>query len=575
MKFLKKLNIHILFVAIVAGMVSCANENDLVENMSAHSDMTVKAEIKSLRTRVESDSIEVANDGWSHSYFQTGDTISFYSSHGALTQPLGRDSVINLPMVFMGGSNFKNVENFQFAPSRMSAGEIFMYYPYCRDMVDEEGLSANAEGITLRRESEGMEKCIDFLTLSEVDALDLSSGVIAGKFTHAFAELILMRGEGFDMPLEGKDTITAVMQNPYTNVQIKYTVSPWSCTPELIYDASSGLTQDEAKSWKSWQGENYGKTEEDPIGRPAWYILLPTLANYRTTVDYIELYDNEGNLQKVTSLELAPGPNGVKTKYLENGWRYPLIVEMKELVPTINPFPITPWAGDTDLTNQRKRGIYNATDFDMWRAAYASYLSDGNNESELLKYGDKIADSNGNTLYWHFYLLGDIDLAQDPNGRAAGSLIPLLKDILDGENHNEMENNTRPNYQITGLSQTLVGSMSGYGALMNMDFVSPYVTTESSAPAGILVNTVSDPAPMVNEYSGCLIDNCNIQYGTLNSQGPVGIIAGSVTTTTIRNCDVTGLIIGTETVSPYNIAGQETNSIFENISSNVIFQPYE
>lgn len=569
---------------LLAGLITSCSAEDKLSDGDEGRTITVVASIKgSGETESRANVEEMNHDGWSNSSFTSDDKMGFYSEHGDYYKPLGEDQVINLELDYKGNNQFLNPNNFVFAPSRMSASTIFMYYPYSQSMTDSEGLSENAPGMKLRIENDGIEKCVDFLDNLSIDAGALGYGVLTGTFQHAFSELIIMRGEGFNEPPEGKEEIWVVMQNPFTHVKINYSLDPsWSCYPELVYNENSGLSQEDAKRWQAWRGGNYTQTEQDPEGVPAWYVLLPCIGqnNSRYTVEYIELYDNDGNLQKVTSLSLAPRPNDNKrfTKILNEGKRYPLVVEMKELVPTINPYPITPWEGDTDFTNERKRGIETAFDFKAWRTYYMGFIADGEYENELLKYGDKIVNADGDKLYWHFYLLDNINLNEivledEENDGTNYVILPELNDILDGVNMNEMENNVRPNFSITGLGKTLVGTMSGYGALQNIDFENPQVrietTPETTAATGILVNQMT---------SGSTIDNCNINYGSLFSPGPVGFVAGSIENATISNCSVNGFMVGQSTLPDapylYMIGNQSGNNTLENNESNVVFETY-
>lgn len=567
-----------LLMLLLSG--ACTSEHSL-EPGSDGNELVVNATITPRETLSTRADIQLNYDGWSYTHFNTGDKMGLYSEHGDYNEDKGNDSFINLPLTYEGNNQFKNDDNIEFSPSRMTPETMFMYFPYSEKMLDNQGSSMDATGMELRKFNEGFYKCTDVLDMMEISTESLAGGAIIGKFRHAFAELIIMRGEGFNDPPAGKEEIWVVMQNPYTHLKINYSLDPWFCSPQLVNETGykpENWPDSEtfnAQRWQAWQGGNYTITEEDKIGVPAWYALIPCLGTNNTdfTVSYIELYDNEGNLQQVTSLSLAPNPSDSKkfTKYVNESWRYPLLVEMKELVPTVNPYPIIPWEGDTDLTNERKRGISNAFDLQTWLNYYNAYLGNGEYQN-LMQYGDRVVDTEGNFLYWHFYLLDDIDLSEMNNENTNTSvLIPELKDILDGVNMNEMSDNTRPNHSITGLDKTLIGKMSGYGALQNINFESPDVRTNSTDPVGILVNSI-----VGSPGNYCVIDNCNINRGTLTSNGPVGIIAGSIRNTRITNCEVSGFILGTSTLesSPYlnMVANQEGGNTVENNVSTVIFK---
>lgn len=576
-------------IALLAG--SCSTEDMQPEKEKAMpQSLTVTAFVKQMGAPESRASVNELNyDGWSYRGFESMvDTMGFYSSHGDYYVDNGDGPVINLPLQYLGNNQFRNDNNFVFSPSKMTPDGIFMYFPYCSDMLDVEGGPDNAEGMELRRLDEGYYKCIDFLDNLSLDVGALAYGSITGTFQHAFSELIIMRGEGFNNPPVGKEDIWVIMQNPYTHIKINFTEEPsWSCYPEIVYDPSyvpEGFTGTfNANKWQAWQGGNYSITMQDE-GVPAWYVLLPCIGENNTqfTVSAIELYDNDGNLQNVTSLKLSErqNQNGKYTKILKEHWRFPVVVEMKELVPTVNPYPITPWQGDTDITNQRTRGISNAFDFQAWLNYYLAYLNDGEYDN-LLQYGDRIVDSTGKTLYWHFYLLDNIDLSEmnsegfDTGATGSNYLIPKLTDILDGVNMNEMENNLHPNFSISGLTRPFVGQMSGYGALQNIDFISPNIITELVSPTGILVNNMSPDLTSATGASGGLIDNCSISSGTLMAKGPVGAIVGYMEDATITNCTVSAFITGSTSISnsPYlYLVGSQTgaNTVEDN-EANVIF----
>ena len=580
------------FAATVTAAVSlaaCSVEEPADISDSDVTVLKVNARIENMSAPHTRADIPLGKDGWTISGFQAGDILGFYSEHGNRLVNNGLGGFSNLPLTNTDGTTqFQSPDNEQISPSYMSATAVYMYFPYTAGMPGTNGYPATSPGLELRRLQPGDDsnilKCVDFLTDSGIDASNLAVGQLTGTFQHEFSQLIIMRGEGFDSPPEGDryKVINIVMKEPYTHVRVNETASPWGCQPELYNQPGyvpAGLTAAnfDARRWQAWQGGNYSVTQEDTIGVEAWYVVLPTIGkgDNRTTVDYIEIYDNEGVLQKVSSIKLAD-VDSIPTKMLDSSWRYPLLVSMKELVPTVTPYPIVPWEGDFDISNERGRGIRNEFDFNQWKGYYASYLKDGAYENQLLDYGDKIVDAEGNFLYWHFYLLGNLELTDQTYGSLGdntSAVIPVMKDILDGVNMNVLENNMHPNYSVTGLTLPLVGNMSGNGALQNMDFVSPYVVSQTDEPAGILVTTMA-PETGATVMSGGTIDNCNIEMGTLLNNGEAGIIAGSATDAIIKNCNVSGYIQGTASMGPDYIVGTQAGSTtLENNESAVNFNP--
>lgn len=562
---MKKL-FYILIASILIIVSSCATEDSGFLFSYKHSSLTVKASIEARTKAAVTDGLQ---DQWSKTDFGPGDVLGLYSQHGNWNDQEGLGPFINVPLTNEGGdvTNFKNSE-ITISPTHITPSTIFMYYPYkegMSDQTDEEGsITVPATGLELRESDKEIYKCIDFLTDDSVDVDNLNNGKLTGKFYHAFSELIIMRGDGFDDPPEGCENIEVVLNNPITHVKINYTIDPWYCSPVLYYDNNNslGLSREDAYRWEAWQGENYGITDENPDGVPAWYVLLPTIGKgaNRSVVDYIEIYDNDGYLQQVSSIPLAKDGNNF-TKNLNERTRYPLLVTMKELVPTINPFPIESWQGDNNLTNVRERGIENITDFERWVEYYNEYLENGNEEN-LYSYGDRIVDTNGKTLYWHFYLLGDIDFTGSKINN--GIILSDFNDIIDGTNPDFLENNQHPNFTISGLLSSFIDNLKGKGTVQNINFNRPSINSNSENPLGIIANQMS---------AGTVINNCLIDNGQVVGNGPVGIIAGSATSATISYCTFSGSLFGSvsDSSSNYAVGEQRSTEFNKNLSNGVTF----
>lgn len=555
-------------------LFSCAYENEPYANPDEISPLVINARIPSAGgTRAVTNPPDTA-DGWSYRDFNSGDAMGFFSSGGKFTDgSVGDAPFVNQKLIYTGGTggnNFRDPDNTQFSPSHMDGNKIFMYFPYSEDITGQEGFNLRK----IVKSPNGLQKdtarCIDFLSTDHMDVMSENAGnsaALYGEFKHTFAELIIMRGEGFDNPpdLGGKEwTIKAVLNTPVTGLRtaLNEEGQPWSCTPELVWDSINYPNRLDAQTWDAWLGGNFYKTETDEIGQNAWYVIVPTIgcqANVgekrpgpRTIVQYVELYDNDGNLQRVSSLRLSNG----NSKYVDGGWRYPFEISMQELVPTANPCVIVPWGQDVDLTDERTRGINNATEFENWIHSYNLYLAEPNeqNKNTLLQYGDLYVSDDG-TMYWHFYVLSDLNLSNYNVGN--GPVIPVLRDILDGQN-TTLTNGKFGNYKITGLSSTLVGTLSGPNAeIQNFDIISPdiqYADTNTT-PVGTIANTMNEGASVVN---------CNIRRGTLyNPGGRAGMVVGSMTDALVKDCTLSGFLITTGTAN--RVAGETTvASNFEN-----------
>ena len=564
LKPLKSMNKKLLiFLSIIALLiVSCSDEaTEAGASYSADAfPLAVYASINGSGQATTRAAITQIDDQWSYQDpFETDDVMGLYASKGNLKDN-GIGPFENQELTY-DGEKFTDKKGYVFSPTHMNGAQLYMYFPYSENMSDD--------GIELRKkvEEDDNEKspvshlrCIDFLSSKSLDIFGTSADnqqhiALYGTFEHAFSELIIMRGEGFNNPPQGKERITAVLNYPYTNLKVKIEISEnneWKCTPQLQFVENNEykLDKENARRWNAWRGGNYGITGNDSKGIPAWYIIVPTLDNNRSIIEYIELYDNEGYLQRVSSLRFSGG----NTKYVDPGWRYPIEIVMTELVPTVNPFPITPWGENVDLTDERARGINNEGVFAQWVLDYNRYLKapdDKDKIDALLKYGDQYVDNDGKTS-WHFYILSDLNLSQytplsdDGEGGGDGSttpttlncIIPELHDVLDGISTNFV-NGKFANHTITGLSKTFIGKMEGNGSVQNIDFIKPEIRNneKSTSPAGIIVNEM--------EGNGTSVIHCNIDDGTMvNLGGPAGMVAGSMAKGgQVKDCELSGFLV--------------------------------
>lgn len=578
-------NIYIIIFTLLVFATSCQNELPVFKDEPGDSPqpLIIKANIAG-NLKTTSRATQGTDDEWSYTNFEDGDTMGFYSSGGDWLGGGGFDNIaLQYDAVLKQFSDVNNGATF--SPTQMNGSQIYMYYPYSKEI--------GTTGFELRRKGESSGdtlRCVDFLSSYKIQVdgiLDNKHMALFGEFEHAFSELIIMRGEGFDNPPADKRRITAVLDTPITDIRVTIDTENggWTVEPQLIYndDNSNKLSSEEACRWDAWWGKNYGITVQDTVGKPAWYIIVPTIGSEvgktrpgkRCIVQYIELYDNEGNLQQVTSLRLSGG----MTKYVDAGWRYPMEISMKEMVPTVNPYNIVPWNEDVNLTDQRTRGINNMVEFEEWVREYNAYITEPTPErvNALLKYGDLFVDSENNNL-WHFYLLTDLDMEQynpsnsgDGNANTSNSIIPLLKDILDGEG-TTLVNGKHQNFKITGLSRTFVDELSSAnGKIINIDFDEPDVRVNDTDPVGIIANNVDKGT----------IDNCAISDGTLiNLNGSAGFVAGTLVDGTITNCtldgymiakgtgsDIYSKIVGTNPTGDFNFSGNNADNVIVGTNS--------
>lgn len=568
MKLLK--TAYLPIVALLLSATSC--NNDVPEFYGNEPQKLVVVADIAGNARGASRAAQGTDDDWSYTGFEDGDVMGFFSSGGNYPSGGGFDNIALQYNATL--KQFSDVNNgATFSPTGMDGAKIYMYYPYSSNI--------STTGFELRRtgpSSGDTLRCVDFLDSYKIQVdgvLDGKRMALFGEFDHSFSELIIMRGEGFDNPPPGRERITAVLNNPVTNIRVEVeSDNGWSVDPQLVYDPNNThrLTQDQAYRWDAWWGKNYGTTVQDTIGRPAWYIIVPTIGSEvgkirpgeRSLVQYIELYDNEGNLQQVTALRLSGG----LTKYVDAGWRYPMEISMKEMVPTVNPYKIEPWNQDVNLTDQRTRGINNMIEFEEWVREYNAYAIESSEEriNNLLKYGDLYVDEEQN-YQWHFYLLTDLNMAQynpvNSGTSESMTILPVLKDILDGES-TTLVNGSHPNHVIKGLSKTLVDNLqSSNGKITNITFEDPNVRRDTDTPIGIIANTITDGT----------VNNVTIDNGTLiNLDGNAGFVTGVFNGGFITYCTLSGFMTsrGTGSGDYAKVVGTDPTGVFTFANNNAV-----
>lgn len=529
-----------LIVSVLAGigLVSCTDYVSEPGLNSSEKSLTLIASFpgnySSTRAVVNGD------DGWTNVTFNSpSDIIGFYSATGNLSGENGNGPFTNEPLPFKttavvnGGTRYVfNTSSMNFETSQMKSGTVYMYFPYSENMTSEAGMN-------LRVNDGGVDKCLDYLTVKNLDASQLSNGMIYGSVTHEFCELIIMAGEGFEK--QENPEITIYLNNPYTHVKVDAVTNNagtvTSYTSHLIYaGADDSNSKDSARQWTAWAGGEWNAYK-------AWYVVLPVTPNEIPEISYIKLKDNSGNVLTVSSFTLDG-----QSKRLQAGKRIPLTIKNSGLKPTVYPTPIIDWNGDIDITEVRETGINNEIEFAQWVEAYNAYISNPNGDNtNLYKYGNYIESSDGSGT-WHFYLNNDIDLSSSKNLR-----INEFKDILDGKSQ-ELVDSKFQNHVLSGLSSdhSLIGTLSG--TLQNIDFLNWSVintTMESSDYVGVLTNNLK----------GGIISGCSIDGGYILSSANVGLIAGDVEGGRIEKSYFSGFLIGNR-----SMAG-DYNYLFGNVST--------
>lgn len=467
-----------------------------------------------------------------------------------------------------------------FAATNASNGTDYTYY-YANPSYNTNNIKAGSslakehlykegEGLLLRTPpgADGIVRCVDYMYISNIS---LSNGALSGGFYHGFCEMIILRGSGFEKVHDDprKNEIWVVLDYGHTRLTLtlyydansgQYSFRPrlWPSTStsgkgswydeDYIKDGKKdGLTQEEAKRWQAWKGQDYIDSKDDlPVPREAWYVILPSAHSYSHTVaNYIEIYNNDGQLCQVSNFDLYVNPDtGVADKQMRPGYRFAVEVMMTELGATARPVDISEWSDDdgmggeegNNITDVRTVGIKNAGEYAEWVQAYNEFIYNikGNQysrpsdkeELEKQSYYAKLSpfgDYNFSDGRWQFYITDDFTLD------SSFPQITELQDLLEGVSQVS-------NYTISNLGGTLIGSISGPGGeLRNLDFANLYVKATANTPTGALTNRLD----------GGTIANCNINNGTMvGGEGPIGLLCGTVNDGTVKNCSVSGAVIG-------------------------------
>lgn len=512
MKSNKYVILFLLFL-IFEGLSSCSDEIDI--KIDDKESLSIYATLNNINGTTTTRCIKDTKDNWSVASFNTGDVVGIYSDKGNMDINNGEGGFTNAPMYFSRAVSstfqFDNTE-LNMDRSKFTYNHTTLYYPYSEMMT--------GTGINLRGEKTDVEtsKCLDFLFMGNLNETKLDKeNQLSGNFNHLFSELIIVRGEGFENA-ENED-ITVVMKDAYSHLQLEDNTTSQNARywkiPQLSYNPECGMSVEECRSWKAWQGLPVLLSEVGSDYKDAWYVILPTLLNpQRSTVSYIEIYDNTGEKQQISSLSLYNG-----TKTIESGWRYVVEIKMEGLVPTVNPCQIIPWSEEIDITDERTVGINNENVFEQWVRDYNSYKQGVS--VDLSPYGDLIDDETTKKQTWHFYILDDFDLSGKTKLR-----INVFTDILDGLDHTLLN--------ITS-DNSFFGSLSGEAQLMNLTIEGLTVNNSSEKESiGGLAGTIGDKVQILN----CSID------AQVIADCKVGLLGGTINGCSIENSEFTGLLIG-------------------------------
>lgn len=498
-----------------------------------------------------------------------------------------------------------------FPPAMKSGNGIFMYYPYTpeignienypnwREYVEEQNYQTGSmywgtgytnstspqfpnlsgtnsdifpviPGLELRvKAPDGSVRCRDVVEMFNASTSDLTKGMISGAVYHGFSEIIVTRGEGFDKPMRKLEdntlvpdsTIYVVLDKPISHLRVITYSDFVRWTTQLFYKENytfdgKEMNEEEARKWYAWKGAKYPYTSnmDQSLRKDAWYVIIPSIYHQnnsdswrenanriyksqystRPTVSEICLYDNDGYLQHVTSFTLKTSDTASPTKQPYPYYRWPIEIAMDELGPIVRPVTIENWdedREDKDITDVRTAGIHNIEEYIKWATLYNSFVSSGRvNPDGLEAYGDLIDN------VWHFYVSGN-----DFEGQTL-PMVNELQDVFEGNNQffNVVWSNVK-------LATPLFGKITKHGGIKNLDLESPYLSYKATEnePVGLFAKDID--INYGSDTEAQTFQNCNVYNGTVISNGPVGLLAGTIQFGRLLNCDFSGRIIGSET----------------------------
>lgn len=612
-------------LALSLVLLSCAKEEDAAPDFSKGVPAVMDVTVIDMEQSETRSNVDQTTDHWTTKSFSVNDRIGLMATGGMVNPEGGSSWIKNAYMEYFqstGSSNYRFRNDDLLINTSMMSGKVgrYVYFPYTDEMPvpkfdpnkkpnsgdntyyfadphDASTLDQAGKGLRLRVDHDNdpstPDRCVDYMYISNIS---LSNGALSGGFYHGFCELIILRGTGFETPPAGRDEIAVVLDYGCTRLTLSlfldYATGQFYWRPALwprthanwtawtADDGSStddankkvdGLTEEEAKRWVAWSGEKYIAKNEDgtPSPRDAWYVILPSAHSYSHTVaDYIEIYNNQGDLCKVSNFDLyVDSTTGVGDKQMRPGKRFAVEVMMTELGATARPVEIADWSDDdgydsdgnkNNVTDIRTVGIKDANVLAEWAGKYNDFITRINNSAftrpkdkaeldeiskavDLTPYGDyNFADGR-----WQFYITDNIDLTNQAIG------VTELQDLIEGASR-------VTNYSISNLHNTWFGKISAKGEVSGLDFDNLYVRSYpgEGGTAGVLTN----------ELAGGTIAGCNITAGTLiGNSGSVGMLAGQVSGGTIENCSVSGAVIGTTFGSatyPAGLFGSEPTGSF-------------
>lgn len=492
---MKKYLSTILTCSVLFGLSACESEEQAMDAVRVP--LKIRAELPSSGfTR----SIPREDDGFSVYRFSNGDKAGFFSEGGNT----GNDPYYNAEMTFKDG--YFTVDDGSSADINR-LGNTLLYYPY----------SAAENGRQPIRQTDGnyKDEVIDLLYSTTVG--DIDHGLVA-SFNHTFSMFIIDGGLGFEKISSADEgerpEITVVMEKPLETVEFQR--SDDEVGYKVVFNGGYTEGSQPDARFAKFKG-HYNATDHK------YYIIVPN--DGVTRIKSINVTDDDGRMHKIK------WPH-----YLEFGKKYPITLELDEMVPVVNLHPIQPWGENTELEANQEKGIGDPSTFMNWITAY-----NADSEGDLSKYGDKIeiTDENGTQTgksYWHFFLTSDIDLSELPDVSEVAHLITTLGDCFDGCGH------TLSGITLKGDHAALIEVMDG-----------EYARVENLTIDGLTIRTTGTTAvgALIQDFQQGTVRNCSLQNVLIEAESAAGVIAGAIGENTeditIEKCNASGRIFAKET----------------------------
>lgn len=640
MKYRKHIGIITMAAMSAAGLFSCTADllqepdgsTQRVEGVNVPTKLrlyvTAEERQEGMATRFTTE----ANDGWSIggsvNYFSTGDTVGIFARYGNFNLPTSNGKggpLINIPMMFEAQENVlkdpskpwnattnpyetKYIlvnDTVEVLPSVMSSAEVFMYYPYTKDMGDlrnypgwkeyantpnfrtgsiyfgdgykssTAGIYAdktypNIIGLPIRiKAGDGSIRCRDVAEMYTASQADLNKGIISGTVRHGFSSMQILRDDGFKEP-KRKDPVTGqlvddwsiivVLNIPVTHMRVVcYNDGGVRWTTQLYHDPSytidgHAFTDEEARQWEAWEGLPY-KANNTAEEERAWYVLLPSIY-WQNDADswngHSDSYYSHAYCVRPTVSEIMIYDD---EGYLQHVTNFNLKTSDGNAA-TKKTYPYFRFrvkiAMDEFGTTVRPVAIVDwdeeGDDKDLTEERSAGIHDVNDYINWVSTYNTYITNGRRGSAAEELAKYGDFVDDTYWNFYISEFIVPSnvdLPQVTDMQDrlvgNNNFFNVTFENLKFPG---PMFKTVSYYGGIQNIDFRNVRVSTGWNAgPIGMIAGEI------VSDFDNdnVLFQNCNLYNCIVENQGPVGLFAGSMSFGKIVDCEMSGFVLGTST----------------------------